>query len=155
VLWDLHSVCFFSFRPTFASPLCCAPAPSKELSGGPIKPKKFVDATPRNRYRALHLSAASAHTSMMAGKDSPEGTDDKMDPDGPTLFGVWKPADGLFQGEPTGKWITFVSSSENSAGFVRVVGGDEGYTSDKPRKFYVPPYHSCEVLGCKIMFTRD
>jgi hypothetical protein len=91
----------------------------------------------------------------MAGKDSPEGTDDKMDPDGPTLFGVWKPADGLFRGEPTGKWITFVSSSEDSAGFVRVVGGDEGYTSDKPKKFYVPPNHSCEVLGCKIMFTRD
>jgi hypothetical protein len=63
--------------------LCCAPALLKELSSGLIKPKKFMDVTVCNYYRALHLSAASAHTSMMAGKDSLEGIDDKMDLDRP------------------------------------------------------------------------
>jgi hypothetical protein len=42
-----------------------------------------MDATPRNYYRALHLSAVSTHTSMIAGKDSLEGTDNKIDPDRP------------------------------------------------------------------------
>jgi hypothetical protein len=47
-----------------------------------------------------------------------------------------------------------VSSAEDSPGFVRVVRGEEGYMYDTLRKFYVLPNHSCEVLGCKIMFNQ-
>jgi hypothetical protein len=49
---------------------------------------------------------------------------------------------------------TFKSSSEGSAGFVRVIGGEEGYADKTERTFRVPPNHSFEVLGCMIKFTR-
>jgi hypothetical protein len=71
-----------------------------------------------------------------------------------TVYDVWKRADGLFHAENTEKWISFVSSSNERAGFVRVVGGEEGFTHKILKKFHVPAGHSCEVLGCEIMFTR-
>ncbi|KAJ9309905.1 hypothetical protein DTO217A2_543 [Paecilomyces variotii] len=83
-----------------------------------------------------------------------ETIDEKMNPNGPTIYDVWKPADGLFKAEATAKTIYFRSRSESSDGFVRVVGGEEGYTTGEIRSFFVPPNHSCEVLGCEIKFTR-
>jgi hypothetical protein len=71
-----------------------------------------------------------------------------------TVYDEWIPADGYFEAEDNAKWITFISSTKGYAGFVRVVGREEGYTGDKPKKFYIPAGHSCEVLGCRIMFTR-
>jgi hypothetical protein len=87
-------------------------------------------------------------------KEKTEIDEGKMNPNGPTIYDAWKSADGLFKGEAVAKWITFKSSSDDSPGFVRVVGGEEGYTTDTPRKFFVPPNHSCEVLGCEIMFSQ-
>jgi len=78
-----------------------------------------------------------------------------MNPEEPTVYDIWKGADGLFPAEGTAKWISFVSSREGLAGFVRVVGGEEGFTNNTEKKFYIPPGHDCEVLGCRIMFTRD
>lgn len=77
-----------------------------------------------------------------------------MNPEEPTVYDVWKPADGLFKGEGVAKWITFTSRRKDSDGFVRVVGGEEGFTRDTSKKFYVPKWCDCEVLGCKIMFSR-
>lgn len=74
-----------------------------------------------------------------------------------TEYGVWKPADGLFKEDETEKVIHFISSSDTK-GFVRVVGGEAGYTNEdgkEPKQFTVPKGAKCEVLGCKIMFTRD
>lgn len=71
-----------------------------------------------------------------------------------TVYDVWKRADGLFPAEDSAKWISFVSSREGLSGFVRVVGGDEGFTGNTVKKFYIPSGHSCEVLGCRIMFTQ-
>jgi len=89
----------------------------------------------------------------MADQKSSEVAEEKMNPEQPTVYDLWKPADGLFKGEAAAKWISFVSSRKGLDGFVRVVGGDEGLTS-KASKFYIPPWHDCEVLGCRIMFTR-
>jgi len=91
----------------------------------------------------------------MSGQKGTAGTEDKMNPEGPTVYDVWKPADGLFKAEDAAKWITFVSSLEGYAGYVRVVGGDELITYDTEKKLYIPAGKNCEVLGCKIMFTRD
>lgn len=78
----------------------------------------------------------------------------RMNPDDPTIYDIWKPADGIFKGEAVAKWITFVSSRKDRAGWVKVIGGEEGYAKEKSRKFYIPAGHNFEVLGCKIMFTR-
>lgn len=81
-------------------------------------------------------------------------TEEKMNPEEPTTYDVWKRADGLFPPEAAAKWISFVSSREGLDGFVRVVGGDERFADNAEKKLYVPSWHSCEVLGCRIMFTR-
>jgi len=91
---------------------------------------------------------------MAEQNSSQEPAEEKMNPNEPTVYDVWKRADGLFPAEDKAKWISFVSSRGNLDGFVRVVGGEEGFTDDKVRKFFIPPGHSCEVLGCKILFTR-
>jgi hypothetical protein len=72
-----------------------------------------------------------------------------------TIYDEWKPADGLFWGKPENKKITFIPSSEDP-GFVRVVGGEEGYirVNEPPRTFDIPSGASFEVLGCLIKFTR-
>ena len=44
-------------------------------------------------------------------------------------------------------------SREGLDGFVRIIKGDEGFTSNILKKFYILLEHSCEVLGYKIMFT--
>jgi len=90
----------------------------------------------------------------MAENKAGGGTTDKMNPEKPTEYDVWKPADGLFKGEDVAKWITFVSRRKGYQGFVRVVGGEEGFTSNTSKKFYIPPKCDCEVLGCEIMFSR-
>jgi len=82
-----------------------------------------------------------------------KSVEERMNPDDP-VYDIWKPADGIFKGEDIAKWITFVSTRKDRPGFVRVVGGEEGYTRDTSKKFYIPAGHDCEVLGCKIMFTR-
>ncbi|OQE29105.1 hypothetical protein PENFLA_c004G09060 [Penicillium flavigenum] len=87
-------------------------------------------------------------------KESLKGLVDKMDPEGPTIYNVWKQADGLFKDEDTEKWITFMARTDHHPGFVRVVGGDEGFTTTAPRTFLVPPNHNIEVFSCKIMFTQ-
>lgn len=80
-----------------------------------------------------------------------------------TTYDEWKLADGFFPGKAENKKITFKSSSEDSksnredsVGFVRIDGGEEGYTiKDKERTFSIPPGASFEVLGgCWIKFTR-
>lgn len=71
-----------------------------------------------------------------------------------TIYDVWKSADGLFAGQPEDKLITFKSSSDGSVGFVRVVGGEEGYTTQGERTFRIPSGASFEVLGCMVKFTR-
>jgi len=90
----------------------------------------------------------------MAEQKQQEKAEDKMNPEGPTIYDEWKPADGLFKAENVAKRITFVSRKNDSWGFVRVVGGNEGYTRSEEKTFDVPAGHKCEVLGCKIMFTR-
>ncbi|PVH91529.1 hypothetical protein DM02DRAFT_620482 [Periconia macrospinosa] len=70
-----------------------------------------------------------------------------------TVYDVWQQADGLHDGEKHAKWITFKD------GFVRVRGMDratveEGWAKETERKFYVAPWHSCEVLGAEIKFTK-
>ncbi|EDN02506.1 predicted protein [Histoplasma mississippiense (nom. inval.)] len=90
----------------------------------------------------------------MTGQEQSEETEEKMDPEAPTIYDIWKAADGLFKGESVAKRITFMSSRDGFAGFVRVIGGDEGYAGQNPRTFDIPAWHSCEVLGCKIKFTR-
>jgi len=92
--------------------------------------------------------------STMAESKQQDGTTEKMNPEEPTVYDVWKPVDGLFKGEGVAKWITFVSRRKGHDGFVRVVGGDEGFTRDTSKKFYVPKWCDCEVLGCKIMFSK-
>jgi hypothetical protein len=73
-----------------------------------------------------------------------------------TQYDEWKIADGSYPGKAENKVITFKASSEDSAGFVRVNGGEEGYTiKDKERSFSIPPGASFEVLGgCWFKFTR-
>jgi len=92
----------------------------------------------------------------MADQKSSKGRtiEEKMNPEEPTEYDVWKPADGLFRAETTEKWISFMSSNNEREGFVRVVGGEEGFANEIPKKFRVPPGHNCEVLGCRIMFSR-
>lgn len=64
-----------------------------------------------------------------------------------TIYDVWHKADGLHKGEESPKWITFKN------GFVRVRKSDwvtiaqEGWATDTPESFFVPPLYSCEVLG--------
>ena len=71
----------------------------------------------------------------------------------PTVYDRWHKADGLHDGEAEAKWITF------KHGFVRVRKGiltiQEGWAYDNEKTFYVPAWHSCEVLGSPdIKFTR-
>jgi len=89
----------------------------------------------------------------MAGQKE-DAAEEKMNPEDPTLYDVWRPADGLFKAENVAKRITFVSNRTGSWGFVRVVGGEEGYAGQESKTFNVPAGHKCEVMGCKIMFTR-
>jgi hypothetical protein len=71
-----------------------------------------------------------------------------------TVYNIWQRADGLHEGEEGPKWITFKN------GFVRVRKGDrvtvqEGWAGGEEKSFYVPPWHSCEVLGNPdIKFTK-
>ncbi|KAF1809591.1 hypothetical protein P152DRAFT_461273 [Eremomyces bilateralis CBS 781.70] len=72
-----------------------------------------------------------------------------------TIYNLWCRGDGLYEGGQSAKWISFKN------GFVRVREKDwvtireEGWASDTERSFYVPPWHSCEVLGsCEFKFTR-
>ncbi|KAF2192045.1 hypothetical protein K469DRAFT_347001 [Zopfia rhizophila CBS 207.26] len=72
-----------------------------------------------------------------------------------TVYDVWQRADGLHEGEKSPKWIFFKN------GFVRVRKSDwvtivqEGWASETEKSFYVPPWHSCEVLGDpEIKFTK-
>jgi hypothetical protein len=60
----------------------------------------------------------------------------------------------MFAAEDVAKDISFVSNREPLPGFVRVIGGDEGFTYSELKKFHVPAGHELEVLGCRIMFTR-
>lgn len=73
-----------------------------------------------------------------------------------TKYDVWHRADGLHKGEESSKRIHFKD------GFVRVRKSDwvtitqEGWASETPSSFIVPPWHSCEVLGGpEIMFTES
>lgn len=72
-----------------------------------------------------------------------------------TVYDVWQQADGLHKGEGSSKWISFKN------GFVRVRKSDwttivaEGWANGTERSFYVPSWHSCEVLdNPTIKFTR-
>jgi hypothetical protein len=77
-----------------------------------------------------------------------------------TLYDVWQQADGLHDGEKNAKWIIFKNGSVTKNGFVRVLGSNraivhEGWAGETETKFYVAPWHSCEVLGePQIKFTR-
>ena len=72
-----------------------------------------------------------------------------------TTYDTWIRGDGLYEAEPVNKWISFKD------GFVRVRKGDwttiveEGWSArGQEKKFYVPAWHFCEVLGCEIKFSR-
>jgi len=64
-----------------------------------------------------------------------------------TVYDVWQQADGLHKGEESPKWISFKN------GFVRVREKnwttivEEGWAGEVERKFFIPSWHSCEVLG--------
>jgi len=76
--------------------------------------------------------------------------------DNPIVYDIWIPADGIIKGDNVAKYISFKPKTKEKSGFMRVIGGDEGYTSNqKARKFYVPAEHDCEVFSCNIMFTRE
>jgi len=90
----------------------------------------------------------------MAEQESAGAGEERMNPDGPTVYDVWKPADGLFKSENVAKYINFVSKRKDKPGWVKVVGGEEGYARDKPRKFNIPAGHEFEALGCNVMFSR-
>ena len=56
-----------------------------------------------------------------------------------TVYNVWKRADELFPAEDSAKQILFMLSREGLAGFIRIVKGDEGFTRNTIKKFYIPP----------------
>lgn len=85
----------------------------------------------------------------------PNISEQKMDPDEPTVYDEWRLADGLFPAEATSKSIFFVAQP-CKVGFVRVRrGGEEGYASDTEQTFKIPAGHECEVFNCKIKFTQS
>lgn len=71
-----------------------------------------------------------------------------------TVYDVWKTADGIFEGEPVSKTITFRLKNGETEGWVKVTGGEEAFATNSPNTFSVPPNHRCEVLGCIVKFTR-
>jgi hypothetical protein len=77
-----------------------------------------------------------------------------------TVYGEWRPADGLFPAETTEKAIHFKRNIQGIEAYLRVRGGEEGEPSredgdeDKYRTFAVPAGCACEVFNCKIQFTR-
>ena len=71
-----------------------------------------------------------------------------------TVYNVWKPADGVFKSENITKYIHFVSKRSDKLGWVKVVGGSEGYASNTLQKFEILADCEFEVLSCNIMFTQ-
>lgn len=76
-----------------------------------------------------------------------------MNPEDPAVFDRWIAADGKFKADGINKNIDFMGR-EGQWGFVRVVGGDEGYANKESKKFYIPGTSDYEILRCTVMLTR-
>ncbi|KAJ5800868.1 uncharacterized protein N7518_002936 [Penicillium psychrosexuale] len=93
----------------------------------------------------------------MADNTSPHTAVEKLNPNEPTIYNIWKAADGSFAEEPVGKTIKFKLRSGKPYGLARVFGkeGEEDKTkwaSDESQELYIPPHRRYEVFRCIIKF---
>lgn len=115
----------------------------------------FHDTRFSRRYKIQAMAEQQAEQTAQTNTETVDTTKEQQNVN-KTRYDVWHKEDGLYKGEKSSKRIHFKN------GFVRVRKEDwvtiaqEGWATETPKSFPVPPWHSCEVLGGpEIKFTES